>query len=284
MFNLELAIAEWRRQMLAAGLKTPTPLDELESHLREDIRALVLAGQPEAEAFALAVGRLGSAVPLRTEFNKLKQPAGWPVKIGLWVYASAMILTAALLSRRVGGGGWDILLYLHVLSVTSGYSAAFVAGCFGLIGICSWRFPARALGGLGWVGRGVFLFTHLAAGLSVAGMILAALWSSLHPIVVSFAEHFRDPVFHLDGTVREMGALRVCIWLIASCVLQRMARVTERAIMMMSVACNIVVGLAWFGPFILEGRISYWPLAAFIAVNLLFLMLALAPPRKEIAL
>ena len=37
MFDLEQSIAEWRRQMLAAGIKTPVPLEELETHLREEI-------------------------------------------------------------------------------------------------------------------------------------------------------------------------------------------------------------------------------------------------------
>ena len=37
MLDLEQSIAEWRRQMLAAGLKTPVPLEELESHLRDEI-------------------------------------------------------------------------------------------------------------------------------------------------------------------------------------------------------------------------------------------------------
>ena len=37
MFDLEQSIADWRRQMLAAGIKTPVPLEELESHLREEI-------------------------------------------------------------------------------------------------------------------------------------------------------------------------------------------------------------------------------------------------------
>jgi hypothetical protein len=279
MYSLEESIAKWRQRMLAAGLKTPAPLDELESHLREDIRALVSAGKPEAEAFDLAVSRLGGGEPLRTEFNKLKRPTRRPVTIGLRIYAGAMILVAALLSRRVGDGGWDLLLYIHVVSVTAGYCAAFFAGCFGIIYICSRRFQACSPNGQSWLRRGVFLFTHLAAGLSLVGLLLGTLWSNLNPVVY-FAGHLRDPVSRLDGTVREMAALRACIWLIASCVLQRLARVTERAVMMMSVACNIVGGLAWFGPFVLEGRISYWPLAVFIATNLLFLMLGLVPVRE----
>jgi hypothetical protein len=268
MFNLEQAILAWRRQMWAAGIKDPCVVDELESHLREDIRAFVSAGKSEAEAFQLAVLLLGNAGPLRTEFNKLKKPSCRPVTIAWWLYAGAMILMAVLLTRRVGSGSWDLLLYAHVVSVTAGYCAAFFAGCFGIFYVCCRL--ARSVDRQRWLRRGVFLFTHVAAGLSLAGMTLATLWSSQHP------------VYQIHGYVREMAALRACIWLLASCVMQRIGRVTERAIMMMCIAGNVVVGLAWFGPFILEGKIGYWPLAVFIATNLLFLMLGLASAPGEV--
>jgi len=41
MFNLEQAILDWRRQMAASGIKAPDVLDELESHLRDDVEAHV---------------------------------------------------------------------------------------------------------------------------------------------------------------------------------------------------------------------------------------------------
>ena len=50
MFDIEKSIADWRRQMLAAGIKTPAPLDELESHLRDEIEHQMNSGQGEAEA------------------------------------------------------------------------------------------------------------------------------------------------------------------------------------------------------------------------------------------
>src|SRR6267154_3427870 len=53
MFDLDQAIAQWRRQMLAAGIKTPVTLDELESHLRDDVEQQVQSGwevQPAFEA------------------------------------------------------------------------------------------------------------------------------------------------------------------------------------------------------------------------------------------
>ncbi|MGO8838223.1 MAG: permease prefix domain 1-containing protein [Limisphaerales bacterium] len=72
MFNLEQAIVEWRRQMLAAGIKTPVPLEELESHLREEIEWLVKSGLDEQTAFAAAVQKIGSGHMLRNEFGKVE--------------------------------------------------------------------------------------------------------------------------------------------------------------------------------------------------------------------
>ena len=37
MNNFDPDIAAWRRQLIAAGIKSAEVLDELESHLREDI-------------------------------------------------------------------------------------------------------------------------------------------------------------------------------------------------------------------------------------------------------
>ena len=70
MFNLEQAIAAWRRQMLAAGIKTPVPLDELEAHLREEIEEQVQSGIGEQLAFETAVERIGYPGALKSEFKK----------------------------------------------------------------------------------------------------------------------------------------------------------------------------------------------------------------------
>jgi hypothetical protein len=70
MFNPEQSISEWRKQMLAAGIKTPVPLEELEIHLREEIERQIKSGLNEQKAFEVAVGRLGQASSLKTEFKK----------------------------------------------------------------------------------------------------------------------------------------------------------------------------------------------------------------------
>jgi hypothetical protein len=70
MFDLDQAIAEWRRRMLAAGIKTPVPLDELVSHLRDDIEQRRELGLSEEEGFERAIQEIGQAPALQREFAK----------------------------------------------------------------------------------------------------------------------------------------------------------------------------------------------------------------------
>ncbi|MFZ1074538.1 MAG: permease prefix domain 1-containing protein [Verrucomicrobiia bacterium] len=74
MFNLEPSITEWRRQMLAAGIQTPVPLEELESHLREEIELQVKSGLGTQQAFGIAVKKIGQAPELKREFKKIGAP------------------------------------------------------------------------------------------------------------------------------------------------------------------------------------------------------------------
>ena len=55
MFDLEKAIAEWRQQMLATGIKTDGALDELESDLRKEVERSMRSGMEASFAFKTAV-------------------------------------------------------------------------------------------------------------------------------------------------------------------------------------------------------------------------------------
>jgi hypothetical protein len=57
--------------MLAAGIQTPVPLEELEIHLREDIAQQMKTGSNQQDAFTSAVQKLGSAHTVQTEFMKV---------------------------------------------------------------------------------------------------------------------------------------------------------------------------------------------------------------------
>jgi hypothetical protein len=74
MFNLEMAIAEWRKQMAAGGIKSSETLNELESHLRDEVERQKLAGGLDQQAFEVAAQRIGKSKDLAPEFTKTKEP------------------------------------------------------------------------------------------------------------------------------------------------------------------------------------------------------------------
>ena len=82
MFHLESSISIWRNQMLATTL-SPEVVDELESHLRDEVEGLVHSGADVQLAFESAVQRIGSTAQIKTEFNKMKTstPPVWPARI-----------------------------------------------------------------------------------------------------------------------------------------------------------------------------------------------------------
>jgi hypothetical protein len=68
--NLEKNISDWRRQMLAAGIKAPVPLEELESHLREEIERQMKSGLDWQTAFEISIRHFGQPKELHGEFKK----------------------------------------------------------------------------------------------------------------------------------------------------------------------------------------------------------------------
>jgi hypothetical protein len=71
MFDLEKSIAEWRRRMIAGGINQTASLDELESHLREDVERRMRSGRRGQEVFEMAVQQIGKANLLKHEFEKV---------------------------------------------------------------------------------------------------------------------------------------------------------------------------------------------------------------------
>lgn len=69
MFDLDQAIGEWRRQMRSGGIKSRVLLDELESHLRDDVEEQVRSGLDAMHAFDASVRSLGPPTELRSEFE-----------------------------------------------------------------------------------------------------------------------------------------------------------------------------------------------------------------------
>jgi hypothetical protein len=70
MFDLEHAISDWRQTLVSSGVKAPEVLDELESHLRDEVDRQVRAESAPAQAFEAAVRQLGETNVLKSEFAK----------------------------------------------------------------------------------------------------------------------------------------------------------------------------------------------------------------------
>jgi hypothetical protein len=73
MFDFEKSIADWRMQMLAAGIKFPVPLEEMEGHLREEIERQMKSGSSAQKAFEISVQKMGGPQILNREFEKTER-------------------------------------------------------------------------------------------------------------------------------------------------------------------------------------------------------------------
>src|ERR1035437_1197283 len=109
MFDLEQAIAEWRKQMLTAGIKAPVPLEELEIHLREDIAQQKQSGLGAQPAFGIAAGKIGYAPELKREFKKIGTPMDLPeiirlagvICVAVALFCPSFMFLSMLLDHRV---------------------------------------------------------------------------------------------------------------------------------------------------------------------------------------
>jgi hypothetical protein len=271
MFDLEKSITKWREQMLASGIQSPAPLDELETHLREEIRTLVSAGTSEDESFRLAAARVGSPNQLSAEFDKPHGTLNLTEMAGRFGLLLIIFLAAVLAVGKWSSGKWNLLLAAHVFCVVVGYFTVLLTGGLGIYHVCSRFFQWQSSSKGTSLNRMAGWLNLLAAGLILAGYALGIIWSKQN----LGGYQTDDP--------RAVGAFYVCLWLFASCAVQRNWQLTPRNTATLCIIGNILVCLAWFGGGMLAHRYqdaNYWPLHALVGGHLLFLLISLAPDAK----
>ena len=162
MFNLEQSITEWRQRMLAAGVKTPVPFEELESHLRDEIERNLRLGQSESEAFEAAVQTIGPARAVQSEFEKfeaLEDAHQWKhgqIWFGTILGLLQLVVIASVLFNS----------YMTFGQRMSGLAAIGTSMLLvGFMGLIRRRFPVI------WDGR-----TRTVVGF-VSGVVPAVVWS-----------------------------------------------------------------------------------------------------------
>jgi hypothetical protein len=141
-FDLNEALRQWRDGMAGSPALGTDPLDELEAHLRDSIKALTAKGLSPEEAFWLARRRLGSEAALGGEYAKVNREAVWLDRV-LWMVA-----------------GWVII---KVVSTT-----ASVAANVAMAGAIQLALPKAALG-----------FLHTAVHWAAFAGLIAWLWHAL---------------------------------------------------------------------------------------------------------
>jgi hypothetical protein len=135
MFDLNQAIAEWRRQIDAEGVKGPRVLDELESHLRDDIEQQLRSGLSPEQAFETAAARMGKPQALNREFAK--------AYTALAAFRKMMGFASILL---VGFILWLSGFTFLQMQMTSGEQIlAYTAVACTLMVACGWRYAVPFL-------------------------------------------------------------------------------------------------------------------------------------------
>jgi uncharacterized membrane protein YidH (DUF202 family) len=119
MFDLDKAIAGWRQQMLAAGIKTPVPLEELEIHLCEEIERQMKSGLNEREAFEISIQQIGQPKTLNSEFKRsertfMKQTLTILLGIFAVLFGPAVFLPALAKHNHQGVSGSEVIVPMVV--------------------------------------------------------------------------------------------------------------------------------------------------------------------------
>lgn len=97
MFDLNEEISMWRSNLTLSETLGGSDIDELESHLREEIESLVSRSLSEKEAFWLARRRLGGVDDLSGEFAKINKSAVLRERL-FWMAAGVLAYMLAIQS------------------------------------------------------------------------------------------------------------------------------------------------------------------------------------------
>ncbi len=273
MHNLASFLHQWRQSMAAAPHLTPETLDELESHLRERIEQLIHSGVPETEACQRAAAELGSPQTVAAEFRKLA-PTGWlPVKIATgFALVGALALACLLIFRPFTHPSNNVLLAVHVFTVTLGYGAGLLLGALGTCFILqrAWSdfSPRRAAP----LSRATLAFATAATVFTAIGIVLGMVWSK------------REWGRYWGWDAKEIGALCIIVWMTGFLAAHYFRWVTTRGLFVASVLGSNVVFLGWFGAHLPRALHNYgWGgpagilLFGAVAANVLIAALGLAP-------
>jgi hypothetical protein len=276
MFDLNRQIDGWKSAFARKQACSTDELLELESHLREEIAALVAVGRSEQEAFSLSVSRLGDPDKICSEFAKnetgllcdsvaLRGNSALVVLVGL----AAVVLGLVVWTNRRDG-----LLGAHQGSISFAYSVPFLLALVGTYAI----FRASIVKSADREFRDrftvqcKFLLGIIALGCAT-GAILGGFWAK------------REWGRFWAWDPKETGAFSVVVCALVLCSLVTRLKLSSVRLGQASLIMSLVTFVAWFGPWVYADDVSRLALGLLVAafmVQLAILSIAFFLPKRAL--
>lgn len=239
MFDLDQQIDRWKSAFTKEAACSSDELLELESHLREEIAALVAAGKSEEEAFGESVARLGDPTRIGGEFAKNQSRFVWDsvALLGNGVVVILAGLAAIVLGFAVWMKKGDGVLGVHVGTISFAYLVPFLLAVVGTYAILraaivksdSTQFRDRFAGQCR-------LMLGVVALVSATGVILGGVWAKRH-----WGRYWGwDP--------KEIGGLSVIVVALVLYLLLTKLNPGSMQLGQASLIMSLVTFVAWFGP------------------------------------
>ncbi len=122
MFDLNEQIKKWRYALAQSEAFGKSDIDELESHLREEIERLITLKLSGEEAFWVAAHRVGDTDALGSEFAKVN----WPAMLKRRIFWMAAGILAYLFASYLAGAVSQACILLAGLGGIRGYVLGLV--------------------------------------------------------------------------------------------------------------------------------------------------------------
>jgi hypothetical protein len=232
---LKREISAWKSSFARQQACSQDELDELESHLREEIETLVNHGVAVPNAFVQAVDRIGVPSDICDEFAKNDRLLRLDkLALGVNKILVLAVSVAALAPGVVAIRRGDALLGVHVASITSAYLVAILSALVGIYAIVRSVYVRDVTSGFrdqlvqqsGWL-------LGLIASLTAVGFVLGACWW-----------HAKTGHF-VDGNPREIGAMAVFGVATVFYLVVKHRRISEIRLGQFTLAMSLVTLAAW---------------------------------------
>ncbi len=277
MFDLDQQIDRWKSAFAKKAACSSDELLELESHLREDIAAVVAAGLSEQEAFCESVARVGDPTKIGGEFAKNQSRFVWD---GVALQASGVVvllagLAAIVLASVVGMKSGDGLLGAHFGTISFAYLVPFLLAMVGTYAI----FRAAIVKSDQTQFRDRFapqcrFLLGVVALVSATGVILGGVW----------AERHLGRFWGWDP--KEIGGLSVVLAGMVLYLLLTRLKPGSVQLGQASLIMSLVTFVAWFGPAVYlndVGPVALALLAVALFVQLSILSISFFLPKPCLA-